>query len=394
MLHSSNGQNSGERLLLFSTSAPMSAYHFLEGQLEFLQDEGYRTALVTSNDGLVSEWASARGSQVFLAPLERDPSPFKDFLALLSIISIHRRSKPWCSIYGTPKASLLSALASWLTRTKYRVYLVHGLRFEGFTGFRRYALIMVETLICFLSTHVVCVSESVRTVMQGEVPHLSGKARVLGSGSPNGVDSDRFNLTSAWKKEEARRSYNIPAGAFVGLFVGRVNPDKGFPILGQLAKKIGETDGDDFLVVAGSAEGGKSIELEIQTIDEAPRALFIGSVNRVEDLYAAADYLILPTVREGLPTVVIEAGASGIPTIASRVTGCVDAIRVASAGILVDQTDVQSWFDVIQDVKARLSVGEFEASTIRSEVVSRYDRRLVWDNWLTFFDSLPGTISA
>jgi glycosyltransferase involved in cell wall biosynthesis len=56
-------------------------------------------------------------------------------------------------------------------------------------------------------------------------------------------------------------------------------------------------------------------------------------------MYAACDFLVLPTYREGFPNVVLEAAAMAVPTVATRVPGCTDAVVDGVTGILVPPRD-------------------------------------------------------
>jgi glycosyltransferase involved in cell wall biosynthesis len=78
--------------------------------------------------------------------------------------------------------------------------------------------------------------------------------------------------------------------------------------------------------------------------------------------YAIMDIVVLPTYREGFPNVVIEASAMGLPVVAAKVTGCVDAVVDGVTGKLVPPRDVQSLVEAIshyvQDRKLRVNHGQ------------------------------------
>ena len=67
---------------------------------------------------------------------------------------------------------------------------------------------------------------------------------------------------------------------------------------------------------------------------------FVGSINNPEDFFAAADFLCLPSYREGFGLVTIEAAAVGIPTLASRIYGITDAVIDGVTGILHEPGDL------------------------------------------------------
>lgn len=376
------------RRLVFTVSTPETAYAFLRGQLRFLAERGYAPTLITSDDGSVSDWAKAERAQFHAVPILREPSIKQDLRALVAIFAGLVRFRPWGIVFGTPKASLLSSVSAYFARVPKRVYLVHGLRYEGLAGWRQRVLMGVEWLNCMLATHVVCVSPSVRDRLVADKLCRDDKAVVLGFGSPNGVDGQRFHTASSAAKFELRHQHQIPTDHVVTAFVGRINPDKGYPVLGALANHIGQQDRDITLVVAGPAEGGEAIRAEMDLLESSDSCRVLGPVRAVEDVYALADILILPTAREGLPTVVIEAGASGLPVVASAVTGCVDAVIPGETGTLVVSNDPVEWVKAIRGQMDDLAAGSINREGIRSSVLARFDEGVVLRGWLEFLSDL------
>src|SRR5262249_30666447 len=128
--------------------------------------------------------------------------------------------------------------AAALCRVRVRVYMLLGLRLETATGMSRAVLWAAEWAAVHAAQHVVGVSPSL--LARARALRLLGRRRgeVLGRGSSNGVDVDRFATTPAALAAAAgaRRRFGIPDGAFVFGFVGRLTVDKG---VGELAAAFG-----------------------------------------------------------------------------------------------------------------------------------------------------------
>ena len=120
--------------------------------------------------------------------MERNPSIFQDLLSLFNVFLLILRVRPSIVNYSTPKAALLYSLAAFALRVPHRVYLVRGLRYTSIpNGFSRYIYIMIERLVCLLSTHNIALSNSVHDQMINEDLSLSSKCCVIGpsgSGTP------------------------------------------------------------------------------------------------------------------------------------------------------------------------------------------------------------------
>ena len=152
---------------------------------------------------------------------------------------------------------------------------------------------------------------------------------------PNGVDLDRFKPASPDVRAEFQRLLRIPTGEpvilFVGFFSREKNPDVLFDAWLSLLERgvtstlvfVGATTGTYYEIDAGLA-GRIKARAEQKGVSE--RVVFVESADHIEEYYRAADVFALPTVREGLPNVLLEAMATGIPPVITRLEGVTDWI--------------------------------------------------------------------
>jgi glycosyltransferase involved in cell wall biosynthesis len=164
-----------------------------------------------------------------------------------------------------------------------------------------------------------------------------------------------FNPDLASTRPDVRRRLGIPAGVRVLGFVGRIVRDKGFPELWQAWRRVCSGDRSAHFLIVGEYEEKDAISPETaRSINEDSRVHFVPAVpkSQMPEIYAAMDVLALPTYREGLPNVLLEAGAMRIPVVATRVTGCVDAVLDGDTGALVSAGDVGTLASAIEDLFA------------------------------------------
>lgn len=320
------------------------ALGFLQGQLEYFKKNGFDVTVLCP-ERRREEWEVARptGIPIIHVPMERAISPLKDIISLWLLWRAMRRLSPAITNVGTPKAGLLGGFAAWLNRVPCRFYTLHGLRFETSKGWKRRILVYAERLACRFAHRVVCVSPSVR---EGAIAcGLTSRERtiVLGSGSCNGIDASRFAPTAEMQKRAAdlRRHLNIPKNATAAIFVGRLTKDKGVPELIDAFLRIEKRFADFHLVLAGCFENEDPLPARTRrSLQSHPRIIFIGAVEDTPAYYAMADIVVLPSHREGLPTVVLEAQAAGKPVIGASATGIVDVITHGVTGLLFPVGDV------------------------------------------------------
>ncbi|MCW8141068.1 MAG: glycosyltransferase, partial [Planctomycetota bacterium] len=203
----------------------VTARTLLRGQLAWLRGRGHEVSVVTSPGPALDDVARTQGVEAVGVPMSREIEPLADLVSLVRLVRALRRLRPDVLNASTPKAGLLGTIAGAIARVPVRVYLLRGLRLETATGWRARTLALTERVACALAHEVVCVSHSLRrrAVEEGLVD--PARARVLGAGSSNGVDGERF----APRPPDAalRARLGLPDGAPVVGFVGRLTRDKG-----------------------------------------------------------------------------------------------------------------------------------------------------------------------
>ncbi|RCR68362.1 glycosyltransferase family 4 protein [Larkinella punicea] len=323
--------------LVQTFSVPVSLV-FIEGQVPLLNKYCLTTHVITSGGRTLTEFAERYQIRYDTVPYTRSVTPLHDLFCLWRTYQIFRRIKPVIVHGNTPKAGLLSMLAARLAGVPVRVYEIHGFPFESRKGPIRWLLMSLERLSCQAATHVLAVSNSLRTkaVNQHIVPAKT--VTVPHNGSCNGVDAlHRFNPATldSEKVWRLKQTHDLQ-GPVVG-FVGRLTRDKGIIELAMAWKMIREDFPNVTLLLIGPPELEISHEKEIiDALVGDTRARQIGFVPDVEYYYALLDFLLLPTYREGFGNVVLEAAAMEVPSIVSRVTGTVDAVVENETGLFCE----------------------------------------------------------
>jgi len=332
-----SGNSPRPRLVVVVNSA--IALGFVEGQLEFFQNKGFDVTVLCPErrDG---EWevpGPATEISIVKIPMERKIAPLQDLESLWRLWRTMRKLRPTVTNVGTPKAGLLGGFAAWLNRVPCRVYTLHGLRFETAKGLKRRLLVYAERLACSFAHRVVCVSHSARE--KAIACRLAPRKRivVLKSGSCNGVDASRFapNPELLRRAAELREQLGIPEKATVILFVGRLTCDKGIPELLRAFSLLDRQFRDLRLLLVGCFEKEDPLPGDIHRVLKTHRhVVFAGAIEEMPAVYALADVVALPSHREGLPLVVLEAQAAGKPVIGANATGIVDIIADGQTGLL------------------------------------------------------------
>ncbi|HEX3556931.1 MAG TPA: glycosyltransferase [Thermoanaerobaculia bacterium] len=227
-------------------------------------------------------------------------------------------------------------------------------------------------------------------LLTGCSPELVERVRALGT--PGGYPAERSRVipygvdVAAFSPDSARRSLwrqrlEIPEGAPLLLGVGRMAAKKGFQVLIEILPALLGEHPELRVVLAGG--GDLLATFKAATREWSARIHFPGPVLRdtLPDLYRAADVFVLPAVHDargnvdGLPNVILEAMASGLPVVASRVSGIPLAVEDGRTGWLVPERDGPALLDAVR----RLLADPEGARRMGERGRARAESELTWD---------------
>ncbi len=156
---------------------------------------------------------------------------------------------------------------------------------------------------------------------------------------PNGVDTNRFAPNSAIRVAK-RRELALGEEEFVWLAVGRLEKAKDYPTLLRAFSLVIKVKQNARLLIAGKGSMLEEVERLIEELRLGERVLLLGSRGDVPELMNAADAYAMSSLWEGMPLVLLEAHASGLPIVATRVGDNVEIVREGVSGFLVPPGDV------------------------------------------------------
>ncbi|MGC3996856.1 MAG: glycosyltransferase [Anaeromyxobacter sp.] len=347
---------------------------FLDGHAAVVRARcGLEVHALSAPGAALERFGQREGVPVHPVPMARAITPLRDLRALLLAWRTLRRLRPAVVDAHTPKGGLIGMLAAWLARVPVRVYHVHGLPLSTATGRRRRLLRAAERVACRLATCVLPVSRSVAERLVDERLCAPGKVRVVAEGSINGVDGERFAPASAAARAASRAALGLPEGAKAVGFLGRLAQDKGLAELAAAWAILRERRPEAWLFLAGEPDDSDPVApgvLERLVMD--PRVRLLGDVSDTPAFYAGLDLVAVPTYREGFPTVPLEAAAAGLPVVASRVDGCVDAVVDGVTGTLVPSRDPGALAGALERYLADPPLAAAHGRAARRRVLERY----------------------
>lgn len=174
-------------------------------------------------------------------------------------------------------------------------------------------------------------------------------ARLLGKSTayvPNALNFARFDKIKT-DVETLRGALGVPSGAIVIGSVGRLVRQKGYDVLLAAAPAVLANCPDARFVIVGAGVMQESLAAQARALGIDGQVIFTGSRSDVADVLKTFDLFVSPSRYEGLPTVMLEAIAAGIPIVATQVSGNSELIEHGVSGLLVPPEDATTLADAI-----------------------------------------------
>ena len=315
-------------------STPMFVRAFLVHQINTLV-EFYDVTVITNLNGNSSILDNISNKvNIINLPIERKINLFADLKALFLLISIFYKNKFSLIHSVSPKAGLLTAIASWISRVPNRLHTFTGQVWMTKKGMSRWFLKLLDKIIVSLNTSIVVDSFSQQDFLITEGILSKELSIVLGGGSISGVDVNRFQ-PSKIHRNMIRKQLNMKDDCLIFLFVGRLKREKGVFELVEAFKNVSERHDDVALLIVGPDDEGLKQGLISRLEGSKEFVRCVDFTKTPEQYMAASDIFVLPSYREGFGSVIIEAASCGLPSIGSNIYGLSDAIMAGETGLLV-----------------------------------------------------------
>jgi glycosyltransferase involved in cell wall biosynthesis len=225
----------------------------------------------------------------------------------------------WSSLFASPIA--------WACRVPIIVETLHGTE-AWRTGWKANCKVDRATTR-FVSKYVaVCESDARFLGNKKHVPER--KIAII----HNGVDTRRFAVPQD-ARSAIRHALGFTEADFVLIMVARLHPGKGHRVLLDAMRQLLHFYPKLKLICLGEGEGEPELRALRESFGLAHCIRLVGHQQNVPEWLAAADVNVLPSFYEGLPLTILEAMASGLPTVASNVGGIPEAIEDGISGLLV-----------------------------------------------------------
>lgn len=381
--------------LIRITTVPLSLDKILDGQLSFMNNY-YEVIAVSSERDYLIRCAKNEGVRYKHIEMTRKITPLKDFISLVNLIFFLLKEKPLIVHSHTPKAGIIAMIASRIANVPIRLHTVGGLPLMEETGGKKKLLESIEKLTYSLSTFVFTNSRGLYNYIIENKYTTKSKIKVLGNGSSNGVDSSYFSTSQVSQNDQKKLkdSLGILENQFTFIFVGRVVSDKGINELVEAFDNLSTTLCDIKLLIVGEQESDLDPlkESTISILKNNNQIIEVGFQRDIRPFLAISNVLVFPSYREGFPNVIMQAGAMGLPVIATDINGCNEIILHGENGILIPKKNTAKIEIALLMLRNNVKLYEKLQSNARNMIITRFERKKVCETILDEYKSLEKSL--
>ena len=367
--------------IVLAELAGSAAYGGGERYLELLFDRldhaRYRALLICPEPGPFVRRMKERGVETQLVHL----APLFNPLALWRLTRLLVRERVTILQTHGARANFYGRIAGRLAGVPVIISTVHNsLKDYEVRSLRRglYTFLLRVTLP--LVHRIICVSDANRSDLIDECPAAEARIQTV----YNGVDPSAF--PSHPDRQKVREELGIVSGPVL-VMIARLTEAKGHQYLLQALPGLLETWPQLCCVCVGDGELRDELHRLAGELEVERACRFVGVREDIADILAAADVVVLPSLSEGFPFVLLEALAMGCPVVASRVNGVPELIDDHKTGLLVPARDPQALTAAIREVLSDPTAASKMGAAGRAVVRERFTADHMVANTTAIFDA-------
>jgi glycosyltransferase involved in cell wall biosynthesis len=304
----------------------------------------FNATLICGPGGLLDEEARGLpGVPVHFVPsLVRSIHPARDLRSVVSLTRLLRRARPLIVHTHSSKAGIVGRIAARLARVPIVVHTIHGFGFnaEQPRALRAF-LVAAERAVAPLTSHFIAVSRAnleegiARRIIPADRASLirSGIRLASFAAVPEGRRSER--------RAELRGAIGLPPnGPLVGM-VACLKAQKSPLDFVEVAARVARDVPDAVFLLAGDGELRDAVSARVEALGLSGRFHLLGWRRDIPRILAGLDVMVLTSSWEGLPRVLPEAIAAGVPVVATAVDGTNDIIAEGQTGLVCRPHDLE-----------------------------------------------------
>ena len=374
------------KVLLVATVVKIHVNVFHIPCLKMFQEQGWETWVCSRNDfDNPKDCVIPHCEHYIDIPFERNPlkpGNVKAYRMLRKIVEKEQFDLIYCH---TPVGAMLARLAGISARKKGTkvIYMAHGFHFYSGAPFLNWILYYpVEKFLSRFTDGLITINQE--DYRRAQKFHAGKTILIPGVG----IDLDKFQKKEP-TRQEIRNKLGIPERKIILMSVGELTKRKNHMAVIEALACLKEYD--ILYVVCGDGPMKARLRARAEELGVRERVKLLGFRKDIAELHKMADIFVFPSLQEGLPVALMEAMASGLPIVASRIRGNEDLIQNNRGGYLVKAQDSKQLAEAISKmIKNPEQRDKMEKRNL--EIIKHYGQNAVLQKMKEFFNEIVGGI--
>lgn len=306
-----------------------------------MKEKGHDVWVALGGEGLLKKKLEEAGIYTFpINTLGRDVSLNRDTASFREIYSIIKNKRPDIVHLHSPKAAGLGSLAGRLLRVKKIVTTVHGWTFNEVRPlYERISIAFFSWLTAIFSHITILISE--KDYNQAlYFPFVKKKIRHIPLGLKPcvflSIDGAKHSIAKSIGMDLVEFNRKIAIACITEL-----HPNKGLKYLIEAMENVFQSHPEAILAIIGDGQDREILTKQIAEKKLEKQIFLVGYLDNANQYLKAFTFLTLPSLKEGLPYAILEAGSASLPVVATTVGGIPEIVEDMKSGILIQSKNTR-----------------------------------------------------
>lgn len=355
--------------------------HGSSGGQASLPRENFEVTVILGGSEALYRNLIAKGVRTISIPtLANKINIVRDIAAFFSMFFLFRRERADIIHLNSSKAGVMGALAARLSGCKKIIFTAHGWAFtEDRVAPVQAAIKAMQWLTIFLAHHTIAVSKKT----QEEAPKALVKNKI--TVIQNGIEQQEF-----YERNKARdliaEKIEIPRNTFWLGTIAELHPNKGLRYAIDAVKNFSQKhSGKVVYCIIGDGNERAILAENIRKHSLEKHIFLFGNMENAARYLKAFDCFLLPSIKEGFPYVLLEAGLAEIPVIATRVGGVPEIVSHKKGGLIVPPRDSRTLARALSKIYDNKRERKVFAENLHQEVLSSFSKKKMLEKTIRIY---------
>lgn len=345
---------------------------------------GHEVIVALGGEGILRD--RLREESISTRPIQemwRDIHLSKDIISLGKIFNVIREERPDVLHLHSAKAAGLGSLVGRLLGIKKIIYTVHGFAYnEDRPLYQKLPIIFFSWLTMLFSTHVILLYEKERK-QTSHFPYISHKLFVI---NPGIATPKFFAIGSALQLLQAKSPLSFDKRIIIGT-IAELHPNKGLVYALEALEKLVLRFPSLLFFVIGEGDQRNALETMIKEKNLEKNVVLAGYIAGAAEYLKAFSLFLLPSVKEGLPYCLLEAGYAHLPVVATSVGGIPEIIEDMKSGILVQSKKPDELFHALEFLLKHKNIQREYARNLEEKIRRVFNQERMFAATLALYTS-------